>query len=111
MQLIKLNKKNKKLTIFFSNYELKSILQLYSMNVANGIFKDYAIDNSTKLATFSFYRHTYEKPLFQIEKVIKSKNQYVPEFSIKYKKKIIEKNKSLNILINRLSKKFKILKL
>ena len=111
MQLIKLQEKKNKPSIFFSNHELKSILQLYSLNVANGIFKDYSLDYTSKKAIFSFYKHTYDKPLFQIEKIIKKKNNYVIEFSIVYKKKILEKNKSLNILINRLAKKFKILKL
>ena len=70
MQLIKLNKnpKQKNNLIFFSKDELKSILQLYSIQVANGILKDYAIDYGTRLAVFSFYRHTYDKPLFEIEK-------------------------------------------
>ena len=51
MQLIKLHNKfkNKKNIIFFSNNEIKLILQLYSIQVANGIFKDYAIDNISKL--------------------------------------------------------------
>ena len=110
MQLIKLHRKNNKISIFFSNHELKSILQLYSNNVANGIFKDYAIDHGTKNAIFSFYKHAYDKPLFQIEKVFKKKNDHDPEFLIKYKMRILEKNKSLNVLIKRLSKKFKILK-
>ena len=65
----------------------------------------------SKNAIFSFYKHTYDKPLFQIEKIVQKRNNYVPEFSIVYKKKILEKNKSLNIVINRLAKKFKILKL
>ena len=111
MQLIKLQEKKNKLSIFFSNHELKSILQLYSLNVANGIFKDYSLDYNAKSAIFSFYKHTYDKPLFQIEKIVQKKNNYIPEFSIVYKMKILEKNKSLNILINRLAKKFKILKL
>ena len=73
MQLIKLQEKKNKLSIFFSNHELKSILQLYRLNVANGIFKDYSLDYTSKKAVFSFYKHTYDKPLFQIEKIIKKK--------------------------------------
>ena len=113
MQLIKLHNKfkNKKNIIFFSNNEIKLILQLYSIQVANGIFKDYAIDNISKQAIFSFYKHTYDKPLFQIEKTVQKKNNYTPEFTVKFKKQIVDKNKSLNILINKLNKKFNTLKL
>ena len=32
--------------------ELKSILQLYSLNVANGVFKDYSLNYSVKNAIF-----------------------------------------------------------
>ena len=73
MQLIKFKDKKNKLAIFFSNHELKSILQLYSINVANGIFKDYSLDYTSKNAIFSFYKHTYDKPLFQIEKNVQKK--------------------------------------
>ena len=113
MQLIKLNKNPKQINhlIFFSKDELKSILQLYSIQVANGILKDYAIDYGKKLAVFSFYRHTYDKPLFEIEKYTNKKNKFITEFIVKYNKKIIEKSKSLNIILNRLEKKFSILKL
>ena len=112
MQLIKLNYqlKIKHNLTFFSKDEIKSILNLYSIYVSKGIFKDYSIDNKLKFATFSFYRHTHDKPLFQIEKQIKKKNDFLPEFLIIYKTKILEKNKSLTFLIERLDKKFKILK-
>ena len=112
MQLIKLNKnlKQSNSLIFFSKDELKSILQLYSIQVANGILKDYAIDYGKRLAVFSFYRHTYDKPLFEIEKYANKKSKFFSEFIIKYNKKIIEKNKSLNIVLNRLEKKFSLLK-
>ena len=55
MQLLKFNKihttnKNKSKSItFFSNPELKSILQLYSKQVAKGVCKDYAIDYKGKI--------------------------------------------------------------
>ena len=94
MQLIKLNKnlKQNNSLIFFSKDELKLILQLYSIQVANGILKDYAIDYGKRLAVFSFFRHTYDKPLFEIEKYATKKNKFFSEFIIKYNKKIIEKN-------------------
>ena len=72
MQLIKLNKKKvqRRSIIFFTNIELKSILQLYSKQVAKGVCKDYAIDYQKSLASFSFYKHTFDKPIFEIIKFL-----------------------------------------
>ena len=86
MQLLKFNKVTKqkkqksKSPTFFSNLELKSILQLYSKQVAKGIIKDYAIDYNSKIAIFSFYKHSFDKPIFQIQKIFPKKNNYLPNF-------------------------------
>ena len=112
MQLLKFNRINKqnnlksKSIIFFSNVELKSILQLYSKQVAKGICKDYAIDYEGKTAIFSFYKHTFDKPIFQIEKFFPKKNHFVPSFILKYNQQAFGNSTSLNLLIKKLDKKF-----
>ena len=53
---------------FFSKEELKIILQIYSYQVSSGICKDYSIDCNYQKAIFSFFRNTFDKPKFQIEK-------------------------------------------
>ena len=117
MQLIKLhnhfskNQTKSKFNIFFSNIEIKLILQLYSKQVANGVCKDYAIDYSNKMAIFAFYKHSFDKPIFQIEKITKKKNNFIPIFYIKYNKQILYKSTSLTTLIKKLENKFRFIKL
>ena len=63
----KKDKKNHKY-IYFSKNELSLILNEYSKNVAKGIWKDYAIDHNTNCASFSIFRHSFERPVLKIEK-------------------------------------------
>tara|TARA_B100001027_G_scaffold10966_1_gene6741 strand:- start:161 stop:514 length:354 start_codon:yes stop_codon:yes gene_type:complete len=97
------NNKNK---VFFSKAELQIILQTYSKQVSAGICKDYSIDHSKQKAIFSFFRNTFDKPIFQIEKKINVKSKILFNFSITYKQKIIETNTSLLKILKRLDKKF-----
>ncbi len=48
--------------------ELQSILNLYGRQVAQGEWRDYALDFLTDRALFSIYRHHSERPLYVIEK-------------------------------------------
>ena len=108
MQLIiskGLNLSNKH-KIFFSKSELQFILQLYSKQVSSGVCRDYSIDHSKQKAIFSFFRSTFDKPLFQIEKKNNVKSKLLFDFSITYKQKIIETNVSLSKILKRLDKKF-----
>ena len=100
-----LNLKNKE-KVFFSKSELQFILQLYSKQVSSGICRDYSIDHSKQKAVFSFFRSTFDKPLFQIEKQNNVKSKLLFDFSITYKQKIIETNVSLSKILKRLDKKF-----
>lgn len=54
--------------VTFERRELDAILQLYSFKVAEGEWRDYAIDLEKDRATFSVYRRTSESPLFRITK-------------------------------------------
>ncbi len=60
--------KNNKNFIFFSKYELTSILNLYSKQVSKGFWKDYALDSKANIAIFSIYKHSHDKPIYQIIK-------------------------------------------
>ena len=100
MQLIiskELNYNNKH-KVFFSKAELQIILQTYSKQVSSGVCRDYSIDHKNQKAIFSFFRSTFDKPIFQIEKTnVKSKLLF--DFSITYKQKIIETNLSLSKIL------------
>ncbi len=54
--------------IFFARSELSLILSAYGRGVAQGDWRDYAMDALSDRALFSIYRRTAETPLYQIEK-------------------------------------------
>lgn len=54
--------------IFFERGELNLILRLYGRMVAQGEWRDYAIDAQSDAVMFSVYRRTAENPLYRIEK-------------------------------------------
>ena len=55
--------------VTFNRLELNRILNLYGRMVADGEWRDYAIDFRPGIAIFSIFRHTAEQPLFAIAKV------------------------------------------
>lgn len=54
--------------IGFNRRELNEILNLYGRMVAEGEWRDYAIDQLKEKAVFSVFRRASEMPLFRIEK-------------------------------------------
>jgi len=52
----------------FTRAELSQMLSVYSRRVADGEWRDYAIDNREGFAIFSIFRHSYDRPLFAIVK-------------------------------------------
>jgi len=53
---------------FFERRELERLLRLYGRMVAQGEWRDYAIDGLSEAAIFSVFRRTSEAPLYRIEK-------------------------------------------
>src|SRR5215213_5454410 len=54
--------------VSFNRAELRTILDLYARKVAEGEWRDYAIDFTRDKAVFSVFRRTSEVPLYRIEK-------------------------------------------
>ena len=54
--------------VSFDRLELRTIFNLYGRRVAEGEWRDYAIDFRRDKAVFSIYRRTSETPLFRVEK-------------------------------------------
>lgn len=54
--------------VSFNRHELGEILNIYGRRVADGEWRDYAIDILRDKAVFSIYRRSSEMPLFRIEK-------------------------------------------
>ena len=55
-------------TTFFERPELDRLLRLYGRMVAEGEWRDYAIDGLRDAAVFSVFRRSSEAPLYRIEK-------------------------------------------
>lgn len=55
-------------TVTFDRHELRDILDLYGRKVAEGEWRDYAIDFSREKAVFSIFRRASEYPLYRVEK-------------------------------------------
>ena len=54
--------------ISFNRKELDQILRVYGRRVAEGEWRDYAIDHLRDRAVFSIFRRSSEMPLYRIEK-------------------------------------------
>jgi hypothetical protein len=54
--------------VTFNRLELGQILDLYGRKVAEGEWRDYAIDFGKERAVFSIFRRSSEMPLYRIEK-------------------------------------------
>jgi hypothetical protein len=54
--------------VTFSRRELDRILRLYGRKVADGEWRDYAIDFLKDRAVFSVFRRASEMPIYRIEK-------------------------------------------
>lgn len=66
--------------VSFDRRELNTILNLYGRKVAEGEWRDYAMDFLRDRALFSIYKRSSERPLYVIEKNPKLRNrqgQYV----------------------------------
>jgi hypothetical protein len=54
--------------ISFDRFELNALLSLYGRKVAEGEWRDYAMDFMKDRAVFSVFRRSAEYPLYRIEK-------------------------------------------
>ncbi|MEX3011735.1 DUF2794 domain-containing protein [Hoeflea sp. TYP-13] len=68
VDLKEFRKKREQLPVTFHRRELDAILRIYSRMVAEGEWRDYAIDHLKDKAVFSVFRRASEVPMFRIEK-------------------------------------------
>lgn len=66
---------NAPVTTAFDRQELSAILSVYGRRVAEGVWRDYAIDHGRDKAVFSIFRRASEVPLYRIEKNPKLRNK------------------------------------
>jgi hypothetical protein len=55
--------------VAFERDELDAILRVYGRKVAEGEWRDYAIDHLEDRAVFSIFRRASEMPMFRVEKI------------------------------------------
>ena len=103
-------KNNNKNIIFFSKYELSSILNLYSKQVSKGSWKDYALDSKVNTAIFSIYKHSHDKPIYQIIKKSLKGFRNMPDFFIIKDCEIINKSNEISAILSKFEKKLSIRK-
>ena len=96
--------------IFFSKYELTSILNLYSKQVSKGFWKDYALDSKVNTAIFSIYKHSHDRPIYQIIKKSLKGFRNMPDFFIIKDTEIINKSSEISIILSKFEKKLSIRK-
>ena len=96
--------------IFFSKYELTSILNLYSKQVSKGFWKDYALDSKANTAIFSIYKHSHDRPIYQIIKKSLKGFRNMPDFFITKDTEIINKSSEISIILSKFEKKLSIRK-
>jgi len=61
--------------VAFDRKELQAILNLYGRKVADGEWRDYALDFLRDRALFSIYKRASERPLYVVEKNPKLRNK------------------------------------
>tara|TARA_B100001248_G_C27241963_1_gene389768 strand:+ start:153 stop:557 length:405 start_codon:yes stop_codon:yes gene_type:complete len=104
-------KKIEKKLVFFSKIELSLILNLYSKQVSKGNWRDYALDTQIDNAIFSVYKHTQDKPLYQIIKKSYKGFRNKPNFYIKKNEYILSHSRELSRILLNFEKKLSIKKL
>lgn len=65
--ILRFERKSQK-PVTFDRRELSLIMGLYGRYVAEGEWRDYAIDFAKEVATFAIHRHASEQPLYRIQK-------------------------------------------
>jgi hypothetical protein len=95
-------------TVSFDRAELREILNLYGRKVAEGEWRDYALDFTAQKAVFSIFRRASEFPLYRIEKNPKLARKQGPFSVITTTGLILKRGHELRRVIEVLDKKLKL---
>ena len=94
--------------VSFNRTELQASLNLYGRTVADGEWRDYAIDFLADKAVFSIYRRTSEVPLYRIEKDPKLARKQGAYSVVVSSGLILKRGPELDRVLNVLDKKLKV---
>ncbi len=92
----------------FDRTELRLILDLYGRKVADGEWRDYAIEFTSQKAVFSIYRRASECPLFRIEKTPKLARKQGAYSVLAATGRVLKRGNDLAPLITALDKKLQL---
>ncbi len=96
--------------VTFSRAELSRILDIYSMRVSAGEWRDYAIDHVSGLAVFSIFRHTLERPFFSVVKFRHAKDRRSFEYAVFQGPKLLSRAEDLADALRILNRRLKLVK-
>lgn len=94
----------------FHRRELDLILRLYGRMVADGEWRDYAIDHLPEKAVFSAFRRTSEVPLYTIEKVPRNARRQGAFAIIGAHGAILKRGHELDVVLRFFDKKPKLIR-
>ena len=94
--------------VTFDRGELRDILNLYGRKVAEGEWRDYAIDFTREKAVFSIFRRAAEYPLYRIEKAPKLARKQGAYSVVTTTGLILKRGHDLRRVIDVLDKKLKL---
>ncbi len=95
-------------TVSFDRRELREILNLYGRKVAEGEWRDYAIDFTAQKAVFSIFRRASECPLYRIEKNPKLARKQGAYAVVAANGHILKRGHDLRLVIAVLDKRLKL---
>lgn len=99
---------NKRTVVAFDRTELSDILSVYGRQVAQGEWRDYALDMTGDKAVFSIFRKSSEVPLYRIEKVPKLARRQGAYSVIAATGLILKRGQDLRRVLSVLDKKLKV---
>ncbi|QPC42302.1 DUF2794 domain-containing protein [Kaustia mangrovi] len=88
----------------FDRHELAAILSVYGRRVAEGEWRDYAIDHSRDRAVFSIFRRASEVPLYRIVKQPKLRARQGPYSIVTQTGKILRRGHDIRQVLKAIDK-------
>lgn len=86
-------------SVTFDRRELTTILNLYGRKVAEGEWRDYALDFLRERALFSIYKRTSERPLYVIEKNPKLRNKQGQYMVLSQEGRVLKRGHELSTVL------------
>lgn len=104
------NRRSEPRQIAFDRRELTQILNVYGRKVADGEWRDYAIDLLRDRAVFSVFRRTSEMPLYRIEKNPRLARKQGAYSVISASGQVLKRGQDLSMVLRVLDKGLRLIK-